>query len=261
MLACSTIPDIKALKYPLYASPKIDGIRCYIDENGVPKSRTSKPIPNAHVNSILSKLSVAGLDGELWLPGRFNKVQSAIMSTGGAPEFKYLVFDYWKSLEGFSKRLEKLESLDVYNNGVIELVTQVLVESPEQLEDWFETWLEEGYEGAMVRAVNGPYKYGRSTLNQGYLLKLKIFNDDEGIITGFNELVHLDGTLGDTLGALEVQYRGSTFYLGTGFNDSTRQSMWQQRPALLGKRVTFKYQELSPLGIPRFPVFKGVRYD
>ena len=56
--------DFKKLVYPVYASPKLDGIRCSIVD-GKALSRSLKAIPNAHISRLLSCPELDGLDGEL----------------------------------------------------------------------------------------------------------------------------------------------------------------------------------------------------
>src|SRR5690606_7804434 len=92
MLACSNIPRPEQIKFPVYASFKLDGIRCAI-VNGHPLSRTLKPIPNRFIRHTLNMPCLRGLDGELMIKGDFNAVQSAVMSHSGKPEFVYYVFD------------------------------------------------------------------------------------------------------------------------------------------------------------------------
>ena len=95
MLA-ATAPDMTKLKFPLYASPKLDVVRCVI-RDGVAVSRSLKPIPNEHVQRALSALP-DGLDGELIASsatGRnvFTARQSAVMRKAGQPDFTFHVFD------------------------------------------------------------------------------------------------------------------------------------------------------------------------
>ena len=54
--------DTTKLVFPIYASPKLDGIRVIIKDNQV-LSRNGKTIPNIFVQSLLK--SYHGLDGEL----------------------------------------------------------------------------------------------------------------------------------------------------------------------------------------------------
>src|SRR5439155_140546 len=49
---------------------------------------------------------------------------------------------------------------------------------------------------------------------------------------------------------------GTRFSVGTGFSDAQR-----GRPPAVGGLITFRYQELSEGGVPRFPSFLGVRHD
>ena len=59
------------------------------------------------------------------------------------------------------------------------------------------------------------------------------------------------------LGALLVELAdGTRFAVGTGFSDAQRGA-----PPPAGSIITFRYQELSDAGVPRFPSFVGLRHD
>lgn len=278
MLACSTIPQLSDIKYPVLASPKLDGIRCLIID-GKPVSRNLKPIPNKFIQAELGKLNLPELDGELMLKtGDFNSVQSAIMSESGRPDFMYVVFDYFASPKtGYARRITDGIMLNLMSERV-QYIENICIENASQLEQHYKDWIARGYEGAIVRDAYGPYKFGRSTLNQGWMLKLKTFNDAEAKIIGVEELMHNDNeattdnlghqvrsahqagqTPGGTLGALVVEFNGKQFKIGTGFDSAERSRLWHLGDKLKGRLVTFKYQELSKYGIPRFPVYKGLR--
>ncbi len=49
---------------------------------------------------------------------------------------------------------------------------------------------------------------------------------------------------------------GKQFSVGTGLSDAERQA-----PPAIGETITFRYQELTDGGIPRFPSYLGVRHD
>ena len=51
-----------------------------------------------------------------------------------------------------------------------------------QLAAYEEKCLAEGYEGVMIRTPDSPYKCGRSTEREGWLLKIKRFEDDEAVV-------------------------------------------------------------------------------
>jgi len=282
MLAASTVPGLDGIKYPVLASPKLDGIRCLIID-GQAVSRNLKAIPNRHVRDTLSTLDLDHLDGELMVDGDFNSVQSAIMSVAGKPKFYYNVFDSFENPEArFSHRVirAKLHAQGV-DSPYVRYVPQVWVDNAEQLAELWSEWLEEGYEGAIVRDPSAPYKFGRSTLNQGWMLKLKKFDDTEAEIVDMEELMHNENAAdvgelgqtkrsheqagmvpGNTLGAFVCHLntrRGTVeFKLGTGFTSAQRHEYWHDLSSV-GKLAKFKFQGFGPKGKPRFPVFLGFR--
>lgn len=275
-------------KFPLYASPKLDGIRATV-QNGIVYARSLKPIPNKWVQQVLGRLEYNGLDGELIVGDPttdcFNVTGSEVGRRDGQPAFKFYVFDYFGPYP-FDMRLTKLkEMVAADTQGVLVLVPQVLVFDPAQLIALEKEWLEAGYEGTMIRAVSSPYKQGRSTVKEGYLLKLKRFMDAEGEIVGFieqmtnlneakiNELgyvsrsTHKDNKKpAGMLGSFVVRHISDNSYSGVEHKvspgcltqDECRQ-VWEQRHQLVGKIVKFKYFPTGTKDKPRFPEFIGWR--
>jgi len=139
--------------------------------------------------------------------------------------------------------------------------------------------LDEGFEGLILRDPNAPYKRGRSTVDQGYLLKLKRFVDDEAVVIGFEERMHNGNEatvneLGRTkrsshqanktgrgdLGALRLRTaEGVEFSCGTGFSDAERDQIWRNRDSLLGRFAKYKHFVIGSKDAPRHPVFLGWR--
>lgn len=283
--------DLEKIKYPVLCTPKLDGIRCLM-VNGIAMSRTMKPIRNKYVQKCLKDL--CGLDGELMVKGDFNNVQSAIMKEDGEPDFEYHVFDSFEhEIKGEVFFKDQEYSLRVVNTSyIIELlkdyrpmiksVKTTKVNNEEDLLNLLEEYLEQGYEGLMARDPKGKYKHGRSTVNEGILLKLKKFHDDEGQIIEVLE-AHINNNekekdeLGytkrssakenmvpaGTLGAFIMQWNGVQFKvgIGKGITAEMKKEMWEKREELVGKLATFKYQELSKDGIPRFGKFVGIRHE
>jgi len=295
MLA-SQLDDLSLIQYPVYASPKYDGIRCLII-NGVALSRSLKPIPNLYVQKWVKDNTdvLEGLDGEFIVGSPisedvFRKTTSFVMSIDKQGEFDFYAFDILVNQEAI-KRLALLKAKQDSLPGNVSIVPQTLVQSKEELEEFRRSIVAEGYEGAMVKRPLGMYKYGRSSVKEGLLLKLKLFSDNEFKIVGFepkyhntneatiNELGYTarstakEGMVAlDTLGSLileanspskgvEVQASsGSTFGCGTGFDDNLRKELWDQRDSLIGKLAKVKYFECGMKdGIPRHPVFLGIR--
>lgn len=269
------------------ASPKIDGIRCIVHPDLGPVTRSFKPVPNEAVRNILKDIvGDVPLDGELVVLGSdgrpvdFNSTQSGIMTRSGSPDIAFMVFDWFGEPEmAYEWRLQRaiVECRSMKDVG-IQPVYHQLVTSADDFMEYAAQCFEKGYEGAMIRSPLGPYKNGRSTLNQGWLLKYKEWLDAEGLVVGFDERMHnanvdVKDNFGyakrsshkenmvpmGTLGALVLRTDWGELRVGTGFDDAQRNQIWQNREEYLGRKVTFKYQGYGMKGLPRFPVFKAFR--
>src|SRR5690606_17379291 len=78
-------------------SPKLNGVRAVIQEDGV-KSSSLIPIPNKKIQEVLMSLDLVGLDGELISgsptdPLVWNKTTSCVMSEESDLPFTFRVFD------------------------------------------------------------------------------------------------------------------------------------------------------------------------
>jgi DNA ligase-1 len=283
--------DYVDLIFPLLASPKLDGIRCVI-YNGVSVSRSLKKIPNKHISNTLSNKDFEDLDGELIIgePNDitvFNKTCSIVSSFDKVFDFSFYVFDlidktqtltYVNRLELLKQRVNDLK----IKYPFIKLVEQTLINNQEEFDTYEKSILELGYEGVMVRSLNGIYKYGRCTAKENNLLRVKRFTDDEAIVIGYEELMintnekvtnelgrserssKLAGLVsGNKLGAIIVKdiKTGVTFNIGSGFNDSQRIEYWNGKEKLINRLITYKYFPIGVIDKPRFPVFKGFRLE
>jgi DNA ligase-1 len=283
-VACT---DLTKVDYPVYLSEKLDGLRATI-HNGVVMSRSMKPIPSHAVQAKFGKLGYEGFDGEIIYGNKnakdvFNKSTRCCMSVELPSDFevdqiKFFVFDkigdlpyeerYWSIITGWPEV-----------TGVYKLRNQ-LVNSAEEVAEIEKEFLEVGAEGVILRSLTGPYKQGRSTLKEGYLLKIKQFVDSECIVLGFEEKMHnaneaTVGELGqtkrsshqenmvpmDTLGSLHVRdlVTGVEFNIGTGFNDQQRKEIWDNKGDWMGALVKYKSFLIGAVEKPRFPVFIGKR--
>lgn len=285
MLACNAPADLSLIQYPVLSSTKLDGIRCLISADATPVSRTLKPIRNRYISSVLSDPTLAGLDGELIVgdPAAsdcMRQTNSGVMSFGGEPDFKYFVFDIWSRPGiGYSAVQERLTKL---SNPNIVVLKQYVVPNAKELEALERSVLDDGYEGLVIRPLNSPYKFGRSTAREGLLLKLKRYVQSEAQIIGMEELLHnaneatidergyttrsqaMDGKIAlNTMGALVVkgEYNGimTTFRVGTGFTAAERDWFWAQGDKLNGARITFKFFPSGSKDRPRHPVFVSLR--
>jgi DNA ligase 1 len=280
------VDDLTKLRFPLFASPKLDGVRAIWYRNEF-LSRTLKTIPNRELRakmaaafSILGYGPMSGWDGEL-IYGEptasdcYRKTNSAVMTIhGSADRIRFFVFDNCEARGGFWERMNTYDDILPH---VVRL-DQILMEHVDELLAYEEVALRDGYEGVVLRAPEGVYKHGRSTLREQYMLKLKRFTDAEATCVGFEELMHnanaaksdergytkrsshVEGKVPmDTLGALVCEMGGSEFRIGTGFTQSERDSIWRNQGEHRGKLVKFKHLAIGSKDLPRHPVFLGWR--
>lgn len=283
--------DLDKVRFPVLASPKIDGIRGVVLDRGEgPQLLTRKllTLPNKHVFATLSNTELLGLDGEL-VVGRANApdvmraTTSGLMRHEGEPDYTFWVFDHVYTDGGYDKRLAALEkkvSLYVKNTFRVSLLPQKLIETHDALLSFEAQIVEGGYEGVIIRDPKGPYKHGRSTANEGYLLKVKRFQDSEAEIIGFEEEMENTneatrdelgrtkrssakaGKVGKgTLGAFICRDLGSgiEFNVGTGISAADRAQFWIGRDALASKIVKYRFFPVGVKEAPRHPAFIGFR--
>jgi DNA ligase-1 len=269
----------------MYASPKLDGIRCMI-QDGVALSRSLKPIRNEFIQSILSNPMFDGLDGEI-ISGDptaddvYRITTGNVMRATGKPDFTFWIFDNFLHPYPYMGRQHELHHVDptgIHPN--IEVLKSVSVFNMKELQAYEQYCLELGYEGVILRDPNGMYKHGRSTAKEGGLIKVKRFEDSEAMILGMEEQMknnnekkvnelgrgqrssHKENkTPKGTLGALVCKdvSTGTQFNIGSGFDDITRDKLWKSKDGLVGQIVKYKSFKIGVKDAPRHPVYLGIR--
>jgi len=283
--------ELSPTKY-YYFQPKLDGIRCKF-HRGVPYTRTGKLIPNQQLANSLrdcylsSPYNGMDLDGELllWNPVTkwycpFNTIQSVVMSRKRmnmveAQDWVYMVFDWYDSTPPFGRTFERRAGvLWSCNQGKPWKDKICLVKTGygnvANVRAQADTFVEIGYEGAMLRLPNSPYKCGRVTERENYLRKIVEWVRDEAIVIEKRELQHNIDTSckrienlhpGDTLGTLLVKSaRFGEFEIGTGFTAAQRKEFWHD-PSTVGRRLVYKYRPNHIKDKPCPAVFVGWRAE
>lgn len=268
--------DLSTLRYPLIASPKLDGIRATV-LNGVLTSRSLKPIPNKHIQTLFPDYEYH--DGELIVGSPTSKTVyrdtvSEVMSHDRVSGAKFYVFDHIENFHmGYAYRSSQLR----FSDNVIVHESRT-IETEADLRLYEEDCLDRGYEGLILRDPSKPYKFGRSTPKEQALLKLKRFVDAEALVVDFDELLHNanEATVNElgnssrsshkenkvpmnTLGSLKCVMFGSEFNIGTGFDAAQRQEIWDNRAKYIGRLAKFKHFPIGAKDAPRHPVFLGWR--
>jgi DNA ligase-1 len=286
-LLAGEVTDPEKINFPVYGSPKYDGIRALVVD-GLLVSRTLKPIPNHFIRTMLSTNALRGLDGELMSGSSFQDTTGNVMRHEGEPDFTYHVFDdFTNPSDTFEERYASLGArlavLTAQRTNYIANIAMAPIRLCNTWDDvlaYFTERLAAGDEGLMLRSPDGAYKFGRSTEREGILLKLKNFKDSEARIVGFVELMHNDNAAtkdafgrtkrssakagkrpAGTLGALIVDHvEFGIFEIGTGFSAALRQEIWDNRPDYLGLLAKFRYQAEGMKDKPRIPSFQGIRH-
>jgi DNA ligase 1 len=284
------------LSFPLFATPKLDGIRCMITTYGtsdnVAVSRKIIPIANLHIRETLSKPELRGLDGELVVgpvnaENVFNQTTGAVMGNRvKRPDFQYIIFDTFLVPEAaYQNRIRALEPhvRDLQEKCYpVSMVPSKLCEDWAAVEEYETACLGQGYEGVILRSPTAGYKFGRSTKREQGMLKLKRFTDSEAEIIGFEELFHNANTAGQdalghtkrstaqaglvaggTLGKLQARdlTTGIEFQIGMfkGLTLADKQLIWDRQDDYLGKIVKYQHFSHGAIDKPRHSKFLGFR--
>jgi len=155
----------------------------------------------------------------------------------------------------------KLELKNILNECDSEWIVEVQVlyygSDKSQITYWLNDQISKGLEGVMVNIADAPYVCKRTS----NILKVKKMQTVDLEIIGFEEG---DGRLSNTLGRINVDYKGNVVGVGSGFSDDDRKFIWENKDTLLGRIVEIQYFEESSnkndnsLSL-RFPVFKCIR--
>ena len=280
-----------------WASEKWDGIRALWDGekiisrgSGVGKPKVYTYVPEWFKMTLPPGIA---LDVEIWIgrglfqktsrlstikPGKsYTEVQINDIWTGSEdPPVIFKVFDIPHLKFPFEQRMKVLQTVVADRKKCwdkltysgkkvypIQFTQQVKIKSMEQLINLYTKLTSEGAEGIMLRAPGSPYELKRSK----YLLKYKIKEDSECIV---REYILGDGRLKGLLGSLKCELlvdskpSGIFTQIGTGLTDSQRENyIIEGHPEYIpiGSVVSFSYMEMTKDGVPRHPVYRGIRDD
>jgi DNA ligase-1 len=303
MLACSLLPPtgdhsddtvfsaMKALKYPVLVTLKMDGIRgVQLDKL---RSRTLKAIPNRKIRAKAKELLLPGMDMELWNSKlEYHEVESIVMSEEHpcSDEINFHLLDFAPP-----EMLHRLPPYHMRMVGLCEFMQQqntsnrikfgppVQCDNAEQLFKFFRMVEEEKGEGICFRTPDSPYKQGRSTLKEQYLIKYARMSLEEALVIGFIEAMengnpeerNATGKMDRStcagqmypkgmLGAFEVQdiKTGLKFKVGKGqLTNMQCREIWMNRDAYANRVLVYKCKRHGEKDKPRSPVFHGWRKE
>jgi DNA ligase-1 len=233
-----------------WMSEKLDGVRAYWTGTQF-LSRLGNPL--LAPDWFCAGLPNEPLDGEFWLDRKkFQRTVSIVRRQDKSDlwkEIRFLMFDAPAGGDTFENRLKTIKRIVAKNQPAFATMHEhALCTDLDHLRSELARIEALGGEGLMLRQPSSKYVAGRSMS----LLKVKTFHDAEATVVGHEAG---KGRHKGRLGALLVELAdGTRFAVGTGFSDAERGN-----PPPIGAVITFRYQELTDGGVPRFPSYVGVR--
>lgn len=251
--------------------PKLDGFRCIAMIQGGKcslMSRNGKSITKNFVDTVCKELESLNLDdcildGELM--GRTFKETTQQVHKKTNPDvthikfhvFDYLSFEDWKNQETkvtCEKARESIEDMCLEaRTDFIKTVSRLIV-SPLEVQKYHDIFVQDNYEGVMIKTLDTKYKFGRGS----NVLKHKAFFDTDVLCIAFEEGT---GKHQGVLGAIIVNYNDVLVNVGSGFSDKQREEIWNNQQNYRMKMCEVRYQEETEDGSLRFPTFRTWRPD
>lgn len=225
----------KYITEPFYVQPKLDGIRLIVSRNGC-FSRTGKPVEGVeHLARGLKDGEY--LDGECYARDKTFEEIASLFKTK-PEELEFHIFDYFdvnRPNLTFEER-KKYTTVETFH-----------AKSKDEVQGYHDMFVNQGYEGIMIRDARSVYEIGRRS---NYLLKYKTFHTDEFTIVDVKE-----GSGREKGTAIWVCEVGNhTFSVKPEGTFEVRRKYWNGKDTYIGKKLTVRYQNMTELGIPRFPV-------
>jgi len=279
----------QALTYPLIVEPKLDGVRITIvvkDGKGIAMTR-GRQDHSERMSHIIDQITAVVPGDNVW-DGEFffetwNKSISILRSKTMTPakiadlaKAKFHLFDCL-SLEEFkagvsksplTERRKTIERVLAYwkdpanwavgTPRTINLtgVDQHWAKTEEEVMEYYDLFLEQGFEGIMIKDPRGLYvcKRGDAWLK---------YKPEETIDLEIVRVNLGNGRHSGRLGAFDcLTVDGEEVRVGGGFSDQQRDEFWAKRGELLGTIIEAKQQkEKVKVAKARFPIFKCIRYD
>jgi DNA ligase-1 len=306
MLADNNQPELDSLIFPQFCSRKMDGVRI-IFYKGQILSRSLKQIPNKQLREKFEPIRKYSEDNNLILDGEiyshsltFQQIISFTMTQDfedkksikkfgkvmSIPEhLKFYCFDCLKGQydeKPFQRRIEDVYSLKKKFRNIVETVDQYLIESKEELNDFFNKALKDGYEGLILKSPEGQYKYGRTRFRENLMYKLKPFQDfdaeiieiiqateaKEGSEKKINELGRSqtsrkkdDRELINKASCFKVLYEGKELKVSLALTDEEKIYIWENQKEFIGRIIQYKAMMIGSKDLPRHPIFQRYRDD
>jgi len=303
MLAPNASIDLGSIKYPQLMSNKLDGIRVIFGW-GRMVSRSLKEIPNIQLQEKYKELMELSekenviLDGEFYShSSTFQMIQAYtrtidwndaktikkyILPLSPPADFGFHCFDVLESEnKPFEERYTKiLELAERY--PLIKVVEQSEVQNSDDVKNTFGEALKDDYEGLILKNPKGLYKFGRGTINEGLIFKVKEFKTyDAKVILVTQATVAREGSekttnelgrsvtskkKGDRVpieraACFRVMYGDKELDVSLAMTHEEKDEVWKNKDNYIGKWIEYKAMEVGSKDVPRHAVMLRFRED
>lgn len=239
------------IKYPCYVQPKLDGVRMMMYPDGTMISRTGKPFQQfPHLKCHPTHI----LDGELYIRNTSFDIISGLCRnkqiTNDTTKLEYHVYDVCDITKSFRDRF--VQNKLTLQSKLFKVHTDIC-QNYEDIETYHQLYIQQGYEGIMIRNMDGLYEVNKRSY---HLQKLKLFHDEDFLITNVKEG---DGIDIDTAILQCVTKDGKSFWVRPTGTREYRSHLLHSFENYKDKYLTVKFQNITEQGIPRFPVGVAIR--
>lgn len=317
MLAVDATDHLDTIRYPKYASYKLDGIRVIFHPQLGMVSRSLKPIQNKQIREKFegvlqqAKNANAVIDGEFYgheltfqeitrcvmtqdftLDKSIKKIMKEKSFTCTSEYFEYTTkllgqinFHCFEFHEiGLDNKFEHKQNLIRDMGWLNECVGtfQQLVHSKEDVKELFGKALDDGYEGLILRCPESQYKFGRSTLKEEGMLKVKPFETFDARIIEVLQATEVDPNAEKTTNELGrsvtskkkddriliekaygflVKYGEHQVKVVLSMSDVEKEIVWRKKESYIGRMIEYKGMLIGSKDVPRHPVMVRFRED
>lgn len=246
------------IKFPCYVQPKLNGVRCIYQRDKFISRKGKEYTTLNHLSTELKALGITMPDGEIYVHGMaFQEIIRRVKKDRGVKTqaLEYWIYDQVNAKTFEDRTLEIDIAFGKNKKKIVKLkyVETFLVNSKEEIKQWHDKFVQQGFEGIIIRNIAGLYKVKHRSQD---LQKYKEFFDAEFEIVSYHEGTGTDdGTV-----IFEVKTKkGQVFSVRPRGTHEVRAEYLEDINIIIGKELTVRYQNLSEEGIPIFPVGISIR--
>lgn len=273
MLAAKYADRKKKITFPATVQPKMDGVRAlghWDHQNSKLLSRGGKFYDIKHISEQIADILRPGqvVDGEVYIHGLVRQDINKLVKkhreepTDDMPfssvDLELWIYDsfYLDQLEmPWTERADILRQLhhEVRTFPNLRVVHGVQIKDHSDIISMHERYVKEGFEGAIIREHHGTYELANRS---NYLIKYKVFQDDEFKIIGYTE--GIGKFAGCVIWICETP-EGRRFNVTPKGTLQEKAKMFNEGDSYIRQWLTVQFQSYSNDRIPEFPVGIGVR--